>query len=78
MKIEKGIAPSDLRKPLGRLFELAADKVRALDRSWDSSKGTPVFTVDGKYTTRGWTEWTQGFQYGCASDFRRDAGERSA
>ena len=20
--------------------------------------------VKGKYTTRGWTEWTQGFQYG--------------
>jgi hypothetical protein len=23
-----------------------------------------VFTVDGRYTARGWTEWTQGFQYG--------------
>jgi len=23
-----------------------------------------VFTVKGKYTTRGWTEWTQGFQFG--------------
>ena len=28
--------------------------------------GSPVFTVEGKYTTRGWTEWTQGFQYGSA------------
>ena len=25
-----------------------------------------MFTVEGKYTTRGWTEWTQGFQYGAA------------
>jgi hypothetical protein len=25
-----------------------------------------VFTVNGKYTTRGWTEWTQGFQFGSA------------
>jgi unsaturated chondroitin disaccharide hydrolase len=25
-----------------------------------------VFTVDGVYTSRGWTEWTQGFQYGSA------------
>jgi unsaturated chondroitin disaccharide hydrolase len=25
-----------------------------------------VFTLKGKYTTRGWTEWTQGFQYGSA------------
>ena len=23
-----------------------------------------MFTVDGRYTARGWTEWTQGFQYG--------------
>ena len=30
------------------------------------SKGSPVFTVAGKYSTRGWTEWTQGFQYGSA------------
>jgi hypothetical protein len=22
--------------------------------------------VNGKYSTRGWTEWTQGFQFGCA------------
>ncbi len=25
-----------------------------------------MFTKAGKYTTRGWTEWTQGFQYGAA------------
>ena len=28
--------------------------------------GSPVFTVEGKYTAKGWTEWTQGFQYGSA------------
>ena len=31
-----------------------------------SCKSTPVFTVAGQYTARGWTEWTQGFQYGGA------------
>ena len=25
-----------------------------------------MFTVKGKYTSRGWTEWTQGFQFGSA------------
>ena len=25
-----------------------------------------MFTVAGQYTTRGWTEWTQGFQFGSA------------
>jgi hypothetical protein len=51
--------------PTTRLFELAARKVRAIDRTWDASRGAPVFTVGGHYTSRGWTEWTQGFQYGC-------------
>src|SRR5262249_20173136 len=64
--IDQKIKPSDLTKPLNRMFELAAKKVRDIDGSWDSSRGTPVFTVEGKYTSRGWTEWTQGFQYGSA------------
>ena len=25
-----------------------------------------MFTVKGRYTSRGWTEWTQGFQFGSA------------
>jgi unsaturated chondroitin disaccharide hydrolase len=38
----------------------------SLEKSWKPSAGTPVFTVRGRYTSRGWTEWTQGFQYGSA------------
>jgi hypothetical protein len=49
-----------------RVLELAGEKARLLERTWDPSRGTPVFTVEGKYTSRGWTEWTQGFQYGIA------------
>jgi hypothetical protein len=66
MKIESTINLSDLRQPLARLFELASTKALQLERAWDAARGSPVTTVDGKYTTRGWTEWTQGFQYGCA------------
>ncbi|MFA9477843.1 glycosyl hydrolase [Phycisphaerales bacterium AB-hyl4] len=66
MKIDTQLKPADLRPAIDRVFGIAADKVRLLERAWDTSKGTPVFTVNGKYTTRGWTEWTQGFQYGCA------------
>ena len=65
MQIDNQITPAHLKNNTKRVFELAARKTRAIDRTWDSSKGTPVFTVDGKYATRGWTEWTQGFQYGC-------------
>jgi hypothetical protein len=66
MQIDQKLQPKDLSPSLIRLFDLAARKVRLVEQSWDSSRGTPVFTVEGKYTSRGWTEWTQGFQYGCA------------
>src|SRR6201986_3116821 len=66
MKIEQQISANDLSRDLERLFTIAAKKIVQLDRAWDESRGAPVFTVEGKYTTRGWTEWTQGFQYGCA------------
>ena len=38
------------------------------DRSKDVERrpGAPVFTVEGRYQARGWTEWTQGFQFGSA------------
>ncbi len=49
-----------------RMFDLSAQKIRNLEKSWNPSHGTPVFTVKGKYTSRGWTEWTQGFQFGSA------------
>jgi unsaturated chondroitin disaccharide hydrolase len=66
MKADAKIKPADLKQGVTRVIELACKKVLAIDKRWDASKGTPVFTVNGQYTTRGWTEWTQGFQYGCA------------
>src|SRR3954466_834982 len=66
MRISQTVDLASLSRGADRVFALAQDKVRAIDRSWDAAKGTPVFTVEGKYTSRGWTEWTQGFQYGCA------------
>jgi hypothetical protein len=57
-------APEALQGKLDRLWELSARKLRAIEAEFDPAQGAPVFTVEGKYTTRGWTEWTQGFQYG--------------
>jgi len=59
-------APTDLLPAIDRLFALSAEKIRSIERSWDPSAGAPVFTVNGRYTARGWTEWTEGFQYGSA------------
>jgi len=55
-----------LAAPAGRVFTLAAAKTKALAERWESQSGAPVFTIAGRYTQRGWTEWTQGFQFGNA------------
>jgi len=51
---------------IARFTGLTGQKILDLDKKWNLDHGTPVFTQKGRYTTRGWTEWTQGFQYGCA------------
>jgi hypothetical protein len=56
----------DLLPAIDRLFELSAAKIARIERTWDPTDGAPVFTVDGRYRARGWTEWTQGFQFGSA------------
>ncbi len=65
MLIDQTLCASSLDSSAGHVLQLGADKSRLIDRTWDTRNGTPVFTAEGKYTTRGWTEWTQGFQYGC-------------
>ncbi len=64
MKIQRAIQPDHLIGKLNRLQQLSAQKIELMNREYDASQGSPVFTVEGRYTTRGWTEWTQGFQYG--------------
>lgn len=48
------------------MFEVSAAKIRSIENSWRPEDGAPVFTVQGRYRARGWTEWTQGFQFGSA------------
>lgn len=64
IQINKELRPVDLTDMLDSLFDLAGEKISILKESWNPEDGTPVFTVQGKYTSRGWTEWTQGFLYG--------------
>lgn len=66
LNIDYSITPEGLKPGLDRMFDLAGKKIASIEKSWDASRGTPVFTVKGTYTSRGWTEWTQGFQFGCA------------
>jgi hypothetical protein len=66
IQINHNLKPEELKKKLNLFWELSAEKIKRIDNDYDASKGSPVFTVDGKYSTRGWTEWTQGFQFGSA------------
>jgi unsaturated chondroitin disaccharide hydrolase len=56
--------PGDFSYKLKRFWNLSGQKIRHIEKHYDEAQGSPVFTVKGEYTTRGWTEWTQGFQYG--------------
>ena len=66
LAINSQLTAAKLLPSIKRLFELSADKILALEKAWDPRNGTPVFTRQGRYTSRGWTEWTQGFQFGSA------------
>jgi len=59
-------SPRDLLPKIDRLFALSAGKIRSVEETWRRQDGAPVFTVRGRYQARGWTEWTQGFQFGSA------------
>ncbi len=66
MKPDQDLNAQQLLPAIQRFLTLTGTKILDLDSTWDPDRGTPVFTQQGRYTTRGWTEWTQGFQYGCA------------
>jgi hypothetical protein len=66
LNINRELKPFDLSNKLKQFWQLSDKKIRMIEKDYDESKGSPVFTMNGIYTTRGWTEWTQGFQYGSA------------
>src|SRR5690606_22407777 len=66
MKLDPTYSISTLDFPLQRFWELSGQKIKLVEDAFDTKKGAPVFTEKGKYVTRGWTEWTQGFQFGSA------------
>lgn len=66
MQIDTTITPQDLAAPLADFWPLSGKKVADLCLNYEPDAGTPVFTVQGQYTSKGWTEWTQGFQFGWA------------
>ncbi len=66
MLIDSKLTAQDLFPQAQKLFQISGEKLLLLQDAWKPAQGAPVFTVAGKYTSRGWTEWTQGFQFGSA------------
>ncbi len=66
IRINQDLRPEDLQRKARRVWEHSASKIWSIDADEKPGAATPVFTVAGRYTARGWTEWTQGFVYGSA------------
>ena len=65
MRLNESLTAQQLEPAIERAVALATEKILRLEARWKTTDGAPVFTVQGRYTARNWTQWTQGFQYGC-------------
>src|SRR4028118_896943 len=77
IQINTDLQPASFTSKLERFWQLSAEKINSIESGYNERNGSPVFTIKGKYTTRGWTEWTQGFQYGSALLQYDATGEKS-
>ena len=66
IEIDRTIQPADLSDKLERMWRLSGRKILSIEQTCTTETGTPVFTIGGRYTAQGWTEWTQGFRFGSA------------
>jgi unsaturated chondroitin disaccharide hydrolase len=57
---------SDFKPKIQKFWILSAAKIAHIEETYPADQGAPVFTKNGIYTSRGWTDWTQGFQFGSA------------
>ncbi len=64
IELDQKLTATDLLPQLERFWQRSAQCIDAVERSCPPGSASPVFTVRGRYTSKGWTEWTQGFQYG--------------
>jgi unsaturated chondroitin disaccharide hydrolase len=66
MRLDRQRTARELLPKIEHAFELSARKIRSIEGTWRPEDGSPVFTVEGRYRSRAWTEWTEGFRFGSA------------
>ncbi len=64
IEINEQLTPASLLPKLQKFWERSAACLDTIEADFPLDSATPVLTVEGQYTAQGWTEWTQGFQYG--------------
>lgn len=64
INIDYELKVEDFADDLDNFFKICGQKIDLVTDSYVPADGSPVFTVKGKYTSCGWTEWTQGFMFG--------------
>lgn len=64
ISIDNQLSVLSLGAHLDRFWNLSESKLELIEERMASESVSPVFTVEGKYATRGWTDWTQGFRIG--------------
>ena len=52
INIDTDLSAAALLPKLDQFFTLAGNRIRLLDSEWDANHGSPVFTINGKYTTQ--------------------------
>ena len=58
IEIQENLSVQDLLPDFPEFWEASGKKLLAVQKEFNFDNGSPVFTVKGKYTTRGWTDWT--------------------
>jgi unsaturated chondroitin disaccharide hydrolase len=62
--IDRHRTPADLLDRVTRVWEVSGRCIDDIEHTWNPQQGAPVLTVQGRYRSLAWTEWTQGFQFG--------------
>lgn len=65
MQIDQSVSLEATARSATQVAEIGSRKIRMLLNRWNTDDA-PVFTSAGRYGSRSWTQWTEGFLYGQA------------
>lgn len=67
IRIDHTLTPRRLLPKLERFWRLSGEKILRIAAEYDPAAGASVLRGRGRYTSRGWAEWMQGFRFGAVA-----------